>query len=57
MSTQRTLNQPFQPLNSATRRPENARKKAFVKPMLERQESLPKITFGSNIFGDGGQQK
>ena len=41
-----------QPSNRPTGRPEDARKKAFVKPTVERQDTLPKITFGSNIFGD-----
>lgn len=41
-----------QPSNRPLSTSETQQKKAFVKPVLERQESLPKITFGSNIFGD-----
>ena len=51
MFTPHTHNQPSQP-SVRTSDSEARRKKTFVKPTLERQDSLPKITFGSNIFGD-----
>lgn len=52
MDTQHSHDQLPQPSRRTSELSETARKKAFVKPTLERQESLPKITFGSNIFGD-----
>ena len=52
MPTPRLHDQQPQPLNRPSERPGAAPKKAFVKPTLERQDTLPEITFGSNIFGD-----
>ena len=57
MPTQHPHDQLPQPSNRTSELSETACKKAFVKPTLEQQESLPKITFGSNIFGDGGQEQ